>query len=176
MCKLDRLEEEERGLDSDELLKKNPIASDLERIILQEEISWRQKSKVLWLKEGDKCTKFFHWIANSNRRSNSIESLFVNGSITSAQSAIRDHIVQFYESLFSEQYNWRPRLDAPAFNSLATEEASQLELSFEEMKGMNRDKAPGLDGFPMAFFQDCWGVINLISWGSSLISMLIANL
>jgi hypothetical protein len=67
-------------------------------------------------------------------------------------------------------------LDALAFNSLATEEASQLELPFEEMKGMNRDKAPGPDGFPMTFFQDCWGVMNLISWGSSLISMLIANL
>jgi hypothetical protein len=105
LCKLDRLEEEERGLDFDELLKKNLIASDLERIILQEEISWRQKSKALWLKEGDKCTKFFHWIANSNRRSNFIESVSVNGSVTSAQPAIRDHIVQFYESLFSEQYN-----------------------------------------------------------------------
>jgi len=115
LCKLDRLEEEERGLDFDELLKKNLIASDLERIILQEEISWRQKSKALWLKEGDKCTKFFHWIANSNRRSNFIESVSVNGSVTSAQPAIRDHIVQFYESLFSEQYNWRPRLDGLGF-------------------------------------------------------------
>jgi hypothetical protein len=35
---LDRLEEE-RGLESEELLRKNSIASDLERIILQEEIS-----------------------------------------------------------------------------------------------------------------------------------------
>jgi len=50
---------------------------------MQEEVSWRQKSRVLWLKEGDKCTKFFHWIANSNRRFNAIESLSVNGSISS---------------------------------------------------------------------------------------------
>jgi hypothetical protein len=114
LCMLDRLEEE-RCLDSNELLRKNLIASDLERIILQEEISWRQKSRVLWLKEGDKCTKFFHRIANSNRRSNSIECLSVNGSVTSAQPAIKDHIVQFYESLFSEQYNWRPRLDGLGF-------------------------------------------------------------
>jgi hypothetical protein len=46
-----------------------------------------------------------------------------------------------------------------AFNSLATEEASRLELPFEErevlevVKAMNQDKAPGPDGFPMAFFK-----------------------
>jgi hypothetical protein len=56
---LDNLEEV-RGLDSEDLLRRNSIASDLERTILLEEISWRQKSKVLWLKAGDKCTKFFH--------------------------------------------------------------------------------------------------------------------
>jgi hypothetical protein len=28
------------------------------------------------------------------------------------------------------------------------------------IKGMDRDKALGLDGFSMAFFQDCWGVVN----------------
>jgi hypothetical protein len=160
LCALDRLKEE-RGLDSKDLLRRNSIASDLERIILQGEISWRQKSRVLWLKAGDKCTKFFHQIANSNRRSNSIESLSVNGSVTSDHPAMRDQIVQFYESLFSEQYNWRPKLDGIAFNSLSLEEAALLELPFEErevlevVKSMNRDKAPGPDGFPLAFFQDC---------------------
>ena len=28
------------------------------------------------------------------------------------------------------------------------------------VKGMDRDKAPSLDGFSMAFFQDCWEVIK----------------
>jgi hypothetical protein len=57
-------------------------------------------------------------------------------------------------------------LDGLAFNSLATEEASRLELPFEErevlevVKGMNRDKAPSPDSFPMAFFQDFWDVIK----------------
>lgn len=80
--------------------------------------------------------------------------------------SVNGSVFQFYESLFSEQYNWRPRLDGLAFNSLATEEASRLELPFEErevlevVKAMNRDKTPSPDGFPMAFFQDCWDVIK----------------
>jgi hypothetical protein len=53
---LDRLEEE-RGLASEEKVRKCLVIRDLENTILQEEISWRQKSRVLWLKEGDKCAK-----------------------------------------------------------------------------------------------------------------------
>jgi hypothetical protein len=65
----------ECGLAPKEKISKYEVIRDLENSILQEEISWRQKSRVLWLKEGDKCTKFFHRIANSNRRSNAIVSL-----------------------------------------------------------------------------------------------------
>jgi hypothetical protein len=46
------------------------------------------------------------------------------------------------------------------------EEASSLEDPFEErevrevIKGMDRDKVPGPDGFSMAFFKDCWEVVK----------------
>jgi hypothetical protein len=119
---------------------------------------------VRWLKEGDKCTKFFHQVASANRRNNSIESLMVNGISTSGPACIGEHIVSYYESLFSEPLSWRPRLDNLEFDRLNGVEASSLEDPFEErevrevIKGMDRDKAPGPDGFSMAFFQDCWEV------------------
>ena len=61
---------------------------------------------------------------------------------------------------------WRPRLDNLEFDRLNEEEASSLEESFKEnevwevIKGMDRDKASGPDGFTLAFFQDCWGVVK----------------
>jgi hypothetical protein len=88
----------------------------------------------------------------------------VDGMPTSDSTSIRDHIVTFYESLFSEPLSWRPWLDNLEFDALNVEEASSLEEPFEErgvrevIKGMNRDKVPGPDGFTLAFFQDCWEV------------------
>jgi hypothetical protein len=46
-------------------LWKVAVINDLERTTLLEEVSWRQKFRELGLKEGDKCTKFFHRVANS---------------------------------------------------------------------------------------------------------------
>jgi hypothetical protein len=121
---------------------------------------------VRWLKEGDKCTKFFHQVASANRRNTSIESLIVNGSPSSDPACIGEHVVNYYESLFSEPLSWRPRLDNLEFDRLNGEEVSSLEDSFEErevrevIKGMDRDKAPSPDDFSMAFFQDCWEVVK----------------
>ena len=50
-------------------------------------------------------------------------------------------------------------MDNLAFDFLEVGEADRLEVSFEErevlevVRGMDRDKAPGPDGFSMAFFQ-----------------------
>ena len=157
---------EGRGLSEEEKVRKSTLCRDLERAILQEEISWRQKSRINWLKEGDKCTKFFHLMANSNKRYNTIESLRINGSLSSNPAAIRDHAVNFYESLFAETMQWRPRLDDLAFESISAFEAFSLEATFLEKEvkdvifGMDGNKAPGPDGFSMAFFQACWGVLK----------------
>ena len=153
----------------------------MEASLLQEEISWRQKSRVRWLKEGDKCTKFFHQIASANRRNNTIESLIVNGSLTSDPACIGEHIVNYYESLFSEPLSWRPRLDNLEFDRLNGEEASRLEAPLEErevrevIKGMDRDKAPDPDGFSMAFFRIVGRWLREISWRSLRNFMLEVN-
>jgi hypothetical protein len=74
--------------------------------------------------------------------------------------------VRFYNSLFTEQFIWRPNLDDLSFDSIGEEEVIWLEKTFEEcevfevMKALNSDKAPGPNGFTMAFFQACWDVLK----------------
>jgi hypothetical protein len=80
---------EERGLSEEERMRKSILCRDLEKALLQEEISWRQKSRIKWLKEGDKCTKFFHSMANLNKRYNTIESLLINETLSSNPADIR---------------------------------------------------------------------------------------
>lgn len=74
---------EERSLFDKEKVRKAEISSDMERIILFEEVILRQKLRALWLREEDKNTKFFYQVANLNRRNNSIVSLVVDGFVLS---------------------------------------------------------------------------------------------
>ena len=52
--------------------------------------------------------RFFHRMANSNRRNNCIENLMIDGALSSNQDRISKHIVQLYINLHSEQQEQHP--------------------------------------------------------------------
>jgi hypothetical protein len=140
--------------------------AELERTLLLDEVSWRQKSRIQWLKEGDKNTKFFHRTANANRRNNCIESMMHGELKWETQDEIREGIVDFYQDLYSEREAWRPVLGGVEFNSLGAEEATHIERPFSKeevviaLKQISGEKAPGPDGFTLAFFHHCWNVVK----------------
>uniref|UniRef100_A0A2N9EX59 Reverse transcriptase domain-containing protein n=1 Tax=Fagus sylvatica TaxID=28930 RepID=A0A2N9EX59_FAGSY len=157
---------ESRDLSEGEVAERLRLISELEKNTLLEEICCRQKSRVLWLKEGDKNTKYFHKIANSHRRHNSIRHLTINGELSSNLADIKAQIIEFYKNLYSEDVGRRPLLDGLHFSSISSDEAGWLERPFEEeeifqaVSKINGDKAPGPDGFPMSFFHACWPILR----------------
>jgi len=91
---------------------------------------WRQKLRALWLRKGDKKTKIFHMVANFNRRNNTVDSLVVNGSLSSNSTEMREHIAQFYNRLYLEQLSWRPNLDGLTFTSIGDDEILCVSLLY----------------------------------------------
>ena len=80
--------------------------------------------RALWLREGDKYTKSFHKVANSNRRKNSIDSLLIEGTLSTNMVEISEYIVQFYNRLYTEQFSWQPSVDGLSFDSIGETETN----------------------------------------------------
>ena len=75
---------------------------DIEFLASLEEISWRQNSKALFIKEGDNNTRIFHRLANSHRRTNFIRTVEVDGVLYEGELDVLDHVVDFCKKLYQE--------------------------------------------------------------------------
>ena len=157
----------EFGLSEVEMSERVVVRSQLENLLSLEEISLRQKSRMLCIKEGDNNTKFFHKVANSRRRYNHLSVLEVDGVIYEEDSEVADQVVQFYKKLYTETEEWRPFVEGLEFDQIEGLEREWLERRFEKeeilrvVKELEGDKAPSLDGFSMAFYHHCWRVVEI---------------
>ena len=122
--KLLDVKEEEHDLSEVELGEKALLRSQIQNLLPLEEVSWRQKSRMLCIKEGDNKTKFFHKVADSQRRYNHISMLEVNRVIYEDESEMADQVVQFYKNLYNEIEEWRPFVEG---------------LKFDQIEGLERD-------------------------------------
>jgi hypothetical protein len=169
MQELQRLEgKENQGmLTAEERSYRLSTEAELEKTLLLDEVSWCQKSRVQWLKEGDKNTKFFQRTANANRRNNYIERLQYGDQQWRSETKIRDGIVGFYQGLYFEREDWRLVLGGVEFNTIDSAEATQLEGPFSEeevvtaLNQMSVEKAPGPDGYTIAFYKQCWDIVKM---------------
>eukprot|EP00253_Pinus_taeda_P017934 PITA_17934 len=151
---------------------------ECENLCKQEEIFWRQKSRVQWLKEGERNTRFFHRSTTANRAYKRISTTKdENGELENTHKNIEAVLSQHFRNITRENNPDReqsmreitrhitklvPREENLNLNGLVTEE----EVS-EVLKDMQNCKAPGPDGFNVHFFKACWhivkqGILNVV--------------
>jgi hypothetical protein len=79
----------------------------IERIVeLQhrEEVMWRQRSRIQWLAEGDRNTRFFHLRASKRKKKNRIARLKrTDGLFTEDQIELGHMAKDFYKSLYTSE-------------------------------------------------------------------------
>ena len=158
--------EKDKELSLAEAEERERAREDYKEWVDLEEVSWRQKSREIWLKEGDRNTGFFHRMANSHRRRNSISSIRINGRGLVKEDEVKEGLVRAFQCLLSAPPSWRlsfPDLDV---NLIGEDQCAKLEEMFTEeeilaaISGLNDDKAPGPDGFPLAFWSFSWDFVK----------------
>ena len=104
------------GLSEVEMGERAMVRSQIQNLLSLEEVLWRQKPRMLCIKEGNNNTKFFHKVANSRRRHNHISMLEVDGVMYEDELEMADQVVQFYKNLYKETEEWRPFVEGLEFD------------------------------------------------------------
>lgn len=88
----------------------NPVNVQMEKalkeeinvLMEQEELKWRQRAKENWLRDGDRNTKYFHTCANQRQRRNRIEQVVDRlGRTCTSQATMEQAFIDYYQHLFT---------------------------------------------------------------------------
>jgi exonuclease III len=160
---------------TDLMREEEKLQAQLEERRKQEEILWKQKSRVQWLKEGEKNTKFFHRAMMHRRHVNRITHLEDGqGNPVREHSKIEAELINYYQDLLTETKEDRteaiqritrhiPPLVTSEQNAALTRPITQEEVD-QAVKTMPPGKAPGPDGFTTDFFHHCWDLVRKEVW------------
>ena len=75
------------------------------------ETHWRQHSRELWLREGDKNTGYFHRMAAAHRRINHMDRIKINGVWLTEEKDVREGVVNVFQHLLTENSDWKADIE-----------------------------------------------------------------
>lgn len=95
------------GMFNEDFDRERALKEDLKEVLAREDIFWRDKSREVWLKDGDSNSKFFHTLINTRRIVNKIEEVVrMNGDKDASISDVgQEAMVYFINILGSNNVN-----------------------------------------------------------------------
>ena len=144
------------------------LQTELFKWLVRSESLWRQKSRELWLKAGDKNSSFFHLSTIIQRRHNNIDAIKADdGTWINGSKNIKQFFLDKFRELFSEEeVDFLDQLEGLIHPSISKEDNERLcaiptPKDIRATLFMMQDlKAPSPDGFPMAFYKTYWPIVG----------------
>ncbi|XP_040994359.1 uncharacterized protein LOC121240903 [Juglans microcarpa x Juglans regia] len=140
---------------------------EMHKWLERDEVIWRQRSKALWLKEGDQNSKYFDLKASQRIRKNKIGKLEDDNGVWLEPEGRDRLIMDYFRNLFkTSSPNGSLNFLEPFAGRVSNNMNEELcnEYSTEEVKAalqqMNPTKALGPDGMSPSFFQKYWNVVG----------------
>ncbi|CAL1389652.1 unnamed protein product [Linum trigynum] len=151
--------------------KLRDLEGDLGRQWTTEELFWKQKSRVRWLKEGDRNSSYFHTVTRTRRRKNFIAKLRCeDGGWVEEEPDKAKMAVEFFDNLFTSEFqigDVDARVAALPIEWLVTTDMNQklvAPVSADEIRrtvfSIGPTQAPGSDGFTAKFFRSYWDIVG----------------
>lgn len=73
--KLNRLSKLQDLNSGDQSVAMQQMQKEIDNLLKEDNVRWKQRAKQTWLKDGDRNTKFFHRSANQRRKINEIKGI-----------------------------------------------------------------------------------------------------
>ena len=163
--------EQENNMSNFDLLDNK--RTELENITEEVMRGHQVRSRVQWLSEGERPTKYFCSLEHRNDIDKTIKKVIKeDGLVLTDQKSILGELTNFYSKLFKcsdhrlDDVELNKLLQGYQVNKLSLEQAESLEgpLTHKEislsLKEMENNKSPGIDGFPAEFFKVFWKEIS----------------
>nr|CAD1831501.1 unnamed protein product [Ananas comosus var. bracteatus] len=158
--------EEKRVLSPLEITLRPQLKRRYEDLCFLDELKWKQRSRVQWLRARDANTKFFHLRASCRRSKNFILHLSDGNDLLTAHVSIANHLFSFFQNQLGVDKLSGTSIDFSTIFHDDFVDLSSLHSPFtmDEVKKVvfscAPEKAPGPDGLPMLFYQHFLSVLK----------------